>query len=311
MRATLSLGRLFDIRVGVHVSWFVIYGVVTLSIAETVRGVAPLLAWMFAAICGLLLFTSVLFHEFAHALVARRFGVRTRAITLFLFGGVATLEREPSSPRADVLIALAGPAMSAVIAALAFGVLVALQAVLHGSLATVIARLTAYLAFANGVLAIFNLIPAFPLDGGRVLRAALWQLRKSRAAASGAASIVGLVLASGLMLAGVILALRLHVWQDAWYVVIGAFLLRASWLQLWDSRLIERLERVRVGDLMEAAQTGDQLFEDFSLASSATALDAVGAFRTSARTQIAVVDGGRLAGWLHRERTLAIIERAA
>jgi hypothetical protein len=149
------------------------------------------------------------------------------------------------------------------------------------------------------------------MDGGRVLRAAVWQARKSRAAATGAASIVGLVLAGALSIAGVVLALALHTWQDAWYVLIGAFLLRQGWVQFRDSRYIERLERVRVSDVMETVHAGDVPGDDFSLASSASALDAVSAFRMSDRTRIAVVDAGHLSGWLRRERMFEIFGRAA
>lgn len=306
MRQTFTLGRLFDIRVGVHVSWLAVFLFMTVSIAGNIAGVSRVTAYGLAAVCALLLFTSVIAHEFAHALVARRYRVRTRAITLFLFGGVATLESEPPSPRAEVMIALAGPAMSALIATVAFGLLVLLERWASGPIGEAVGLVTAYLALANGVLAGFNLVPAYPMDGGRVLRAAIWQARASQAAATGAASIVGLILAGALIVFGLVTAVAQHEWQNAWYALIGAFLLQQGWLQFRYSRLIERLERVRVADVMDAAGADDLPADGFSLASSASALDAVSAFRTSNRTQIAVVDAGRLAGWLHRERMLEI-----
>jgi Zn-dependent protease len=311
MQQTFSFGRLFDIRVGVHVSWFVVYVFATLSIAGSISGVSRPLALGLAALCALLLFVSVIAHEFAHALVARLYGVRTRAITLFLFGGVAMLECEPPSPGAEVMIALAGPAMSAAIGACAFGMLMLFERWDGGAFGDALGLVVAYLALANGVLAAFNLIPAFPMDGGRVLRAAVWQARKSRAAATGAAAIVGLVLAVVLVVGGLASMAVGHAWQHVWYVLIGAFLLRQGWSQLLDARFTERLERVRVSDVMDAAGADDRVDDGFSLASSATALDAVTAFRSSDRKQIAVVDGGRLAGWLDRERTLHIFDRAA
>src|SRR5450755_684495 len=311
MRQTYTLGRLLDIRVGVHVSWLAVYVLATVSISGNISGVSRPLAIGLAAICALLLFVSVIAHEFAHALVARVYGVRTKAITLFLFGGVATLECEPPTPGAEVMIALAGPAMSAALGGLAFGLLVVLERWNGGQFGEALGLVVAYLALANGVLAAFNLVPAFPMDGGRVLRAAVWRARKSRAAATGAASIVGLLLAAALVVTGVALAVTGRAWQDAWYVLIGAFLLRQGWVQLADSRFTERLERVRVGDVMDAPGAGDLPDDGFSLASSATALDAVTAFRASDRNQIAVVDAGRLAGWLRRERMLGIIDPAA
>jgi Zn-dependent protease len=311
MRQTVSLGRLFDIRVGVHVSWFLVYAFTTASLASTIVDVGRPAAIGLAAVCAAFLFVSVVAHEFAHALVARRFGIRTRAITLFLFGGVALLENEPATPWADVVIALAGPAMSALLGALAFGLLALVERVTSGSVGHALSLLVAYLALANGVLALFNLIPAFPMDGGRVVRAAIWRARRSRAAATGAASILGLVLASAVIIAGVVSLVTTHRWQAVWYVLIGMFLARQGWVQLHDSRYVERLERVRVSDVMEAA-AGDHVPADgVSLASSSSALDAIRLFRTTDRTDIAVVDAGELAGWLRRERMLAIFDRAA
>jgi Zn-dependent protease len=246
MRQTLSLGRLFDIRVGVHVSWIVVFALMTTSIAGTIDGVSRSLAYALAALCTLLLFASVTAHEFAHALIARQFGVRTQSITLFLFGGVATLESEPPTPRAEVAIALAGPAMSAVLAALAFGGLMVLDRTLHGPVGESVGLLVTYLAFANGVLAVFNIVPAYPMDGGRVLRAAIWRVRKSRAAATGAASIVGLVVAGGVVIAASVAVIGYHAWSDAWYVAVGLFLLRQSGIGLRESRAAEREERTAI-----------------------------------------------------------------
>jgi Zn-dependent protease len=311
MRLTFIIGRFFDIRVGVHVSWLALYAFVTLSIAGSITGVSHVAAVALAAVCALLVFLSVIAHEFAHALVARGFGVRTKAITLFLFGGVAMLESEPPSPRAEALIALAGPGMSGVLALTAYGLLCVCERWSSGSLADAVGMLLAYLSLANAVLALFNLAPAFPMDGGRVLRAAVWQLRKSRAAATGAASIVSLVLAGALAVGGLVTALVFHSWQYAWYSLVGGFLLRQGWLQFHDSRYIERLERVRVSDVMDAAGARELPGDGFSLASSASALDAVSVFRASNRTEIAVVDAGRLSGWLNRERMLEIFDRAA
>ncbi len=311
MRQTLTLGRLFDIRVGVHVSWIPVYLFMLLSIAASITDVPRGVALALAATCSLLLFVAVIAHEFAHALVARRYGVRTRSIVLFLFGGVATLESEPPTPRAEVMIALAGPATSALIAAGAFGLLMLIERFGGGPVGDAVGLVTAYLALANGVLAAFNLVPAFPMDGGRVLRATIWRIRKSRAAATGAASIVGIVLAGSLIVIGGVAVGVAHAWREVWYVLIGAFLLRAGWLQLRDSRLTERLERVSVRDVMERAVEGDIPADGFSLASSASALEAVRVFRASDRTRIAVVDSGRLTGWLRREPTLAILDRAA
>ncbi len=191
-RQTLFLGRLFDIRVGVHVSWLAVYAFMTIALARALGMLPQPEAYAFGAMCALALFASVVAHELAHALVARRFGVRTNAITLFLFGGVATLEEEPASPKADALVAVAGPAMSAALAVVAFVVLFGLDRALpDGNLRDALGLLGTYVVLANAVLAAFNIIPAYPMDGGRVLRALLWRRSRDRDAATNAASRVG------------------------------------------------------------------------------------------------------------------------
>ncbi|MFN2460193.1 MAG: site-2 protease family protein [Candidatus Velthaea sp.] len=229
------MGRLFDIRVGVHVSWIAVYAFMTVTIARAFAEVPREVAYGLGAACALALFASVVVHEFAHALTARRYGLTTRAITLFLFGGVATLDEEPQSPRAEVAIALAGPIASAVLAAAAFAALVPLERFGSGPLAAPLATLVAYLAAANGVLAAFNLIPAFPMDGGRVLRAVLWRRRKDRSSATVTAALAGVVFAAALAGAGLFAVARLHSWEFVWYGFVGVFLLRQGWVQYRDA----------------------------------------------------------------------------
>jgi Zn-dependent protease len=224
MAQTFTVGRLFDIRVGIHVSWLAVYVFMTFSIASAFGDLGRTQAYAMGALCALAVFLSVTAHEFGHALVARRFGVRTQAITLFLFGGVATLEREPPSPRAEIAIALAGPAMSALLGVLGWGLFSLVIAVAHGTLWEDIAVLIGYVAIANGVLAVFNLLPSFPMDGGRVLRATLWRIWRSHARATATATFIGIPLAVGLLGLGVVLVAREHRWQDGWYIVLGAFL---------------------------------------------------------------------------------------
>ncbi len=222
--ATYTPGRLFGVRVGVHVSWLAVYAFITLGLAREIG--LPL-----GALCALVLFASVLAHELAHALVARRFGVRTEAITLFLFGGVATLEAEPPTPTAETLIALAGPALSALLGLAAFGGLAALDRLAPAASASPPATVGAYLALANGVLAAFNLVPAYPMDGGRVLRALLWRRRGDRARATVVAARAGTAFALLFVAAGVFITAATRNWTYGWYVVLGAFLLRQGWSQ--------------------------------------------------------------------------------
>lgn len=230
-RYTFTLGRMFDIRIAIHVSWLAVYGLVTVALARTLGDLPAVQAYVFGAGCALALFGSVVAHELAHALVARRFGVTTRAITLFLFGGVALLEDEPPTPKADALIALAGPALSAVLAFIAFGAAALTEHALTGRAGTALGLLAAYLAVANGVLAAFNLVPAYPMDGGRVLRAIVWQRRADRDAATTIAARVGMAFSIVFVAAGVFGAAAAHDALYGWYAVLGGFLLRQGWTQ--------------------------------------------------------------------------------
>lgn len=230
-RQTLVLGRLFDIRVGVHVSWLAVYAFMSVALARAVDVLPRGEAYAFGAGCALVLFASVVVHELAHALVARRFGVRTSAITLFLFGGVATLEEEPASPKADALVALAGPACSAFLAVVALAAVFAIDRFVPGRAGTALGYLGTYVGVANAVLAIFNLIPAYPMDGGRVLRALLWHRSRDRAAATNVAARVGIGFALLFVAAGVLVVAATREPIYGWYVVLGAFLLRQGWSQ--------------------------------------------------------------------------------
>jgi Zn-dependent protease len=231
MRA-FPIGRLCGIRLDVHASWFPVYALVVVAIANA----APIAAlgwaaYALGAAAALVLFISVVIHELAHALVARRFGVQTSSIALFLFGGVATLEAEPPTPPADALVALAGPAISAVIALAGYGLLHAVDATVPLRYADAVAAVLAYVTLANAVLAGFNLIPAYPMDGGRVLRALLWQLRGDRDRATASAALVGIAFGIAFAAGGLVAVAATRSWQFGWYVVVAVFLVRTSWVQ--------------------------------------------------------------------------------
>ncbi|MBV8204822.1 MAG: site-2 protease family protein, partial [Candidatus Eremiobacteraeota bacterium] len=195
LRWTWKLGRIAGIEVGIHPSWLIIYALVVTSAIGFTPLFSPELSHSSTIVLGLVaalvLFASVVAHEFAHALVARRLGIPIGGITLFLFGGVATIESEPNSPADEFRVAIAGPALSVALA-IVFGALYA------GTMALGwlwVATLCAYLALTNAALAAFNLLPAFPSDGGRVLRSLLWRLNNSQAKATLWASWVSVVFA--------------------------------------------------------------------------------------------------------------------
>jgi Zn-dependent protease len=241
------IGRLCGIRLDVHASWFPIYALITATIAnaDSVRALGWIDAYAVGAAAALILFASVVIHELAHALTARRFGVQTSSIALFLFGGVATLEAEPPGPLADALVAIAGPAVSATIAFAAYGAMLAVDPVVPLRYADAAASILAYITFANAVLAAFNLIPAYPMDGGRVLRALLWRLRGDRDRATATAALVGIAFGLCFAAGGIVAVVATRTWQFAWYVIVAGFLVRTSWVQYRALRRAPALVSVR------------------------------------------------------------------
>ncbi|MBA3852323.1 MAG: site-2 protease family protein, partial [Chloroflexi bacterium] len=171
---SIRLFRVAGIDVGVHYSWLVIFGLVTYSLGigffpQAVPGLPAAEAWILGAIAAILLFASVLLHELAHSFMAKARGLDARSITLFIFGGVSNLAGEAKQPATEFLVAIVGPLTSFVISGVAFFVATSFTEPRVEATAS-------YLAVINLLLAVFNLIPGFPLDGGRVLRSIVWSI---------------------------------------------------------------------------------------------------------------------------------------
>lgn len=249
MQANVKLGRIFGIPVGLHASWFLIFGLVTWSLAlgyfpAEYPALSPATYWLLGALTSILFFGSVLLHELGHSIVALRNGIAVRGITLFIFGGVAQIDQEPNTPGAEFRIAIAGPATSLGLALL-FGALWLLdQPIPH------LAAPTMWLARINLMLAAFNLIPGFPLDGGRVLRAIVWQVTRSFQRANQVASVSGQVVAAGFIGVGVFIILGGNLFNGLWLVFIGWFLQNAAAATYAQASLREQLRGVKVGQLM-------------------------------------------------------------
>jgi Zn-dependent protease/predicted transcriptional regulator len=227
MTPSIRLGRLFGIEIGANWSLIFIFALVTWSLAtSTLPSLAPRHSqseYVAAAIAGAILFyVSLLAHELSHALVARRSGVKVAGITLWLFGGVSRLEGEPSTARAEALIAGVGPLTSFAVAAVAAAALVLSPA--NDLLQTVLG----WLAFINVLLGLFNLVPAFPLDGGRLLSAILWWRSGSRQRGVHNAVGVGRVLAFVMIGVGVLLLFAGQAVNGIWLAFLGWFLLSAG-----------------------------------------------------------------------------------
>ena len=250
MGAGWRIGRLAGIDVAIHPSWLVIAFLLTFSLAgsffpATIPGWSAAQYWLLGAATALLFFASVLAHEFSHALVARRFGVKVAGITLFIFGGATTIEGDTRSPRDEALIALAGPFASLVIGA-----------ALVGAGALVEEReprtLLGWLGIINIVLGAFNLVPGYPMDGGRVLRAVLWRLRGDANTATRQSAIVGRVVGYLMVAAGVIWALNARdIGSGLWLALVGWFLATAAEATMQQAGVERSLSGVRVRDAMD------------------------------------------------------------
>ncbi len=178
MRSSIRLGRLFGIEVGLHYSWFIIALLITMSLGsqfqETHKDWGSTTIWALSILTSLLFFVTLLLHEMSHALVARSRGLTTKAITLFALGGVAQIEKEPEDAKTEFLVGIVGPVSSALIGVICLGIGWALGWRMGATPETPLHAMFVWLGYINLSLAAFNLIPGYPLDGGRVLRSIFW-----------------------------------------------------------------------------------------------------------------------------------------
>jgi Zn-dependent protease/predicted transcriptional regulator len=254
-RSGFKFATIAGIRIIVHPSWFIIFALVVASLASlggaTTGGQLALLPrWIVAVLVALLFFGSVLVHELSHALVARRRGVTVNQITLFLFGGAASLEEESPSALTEGLISAAGPLSSALLGAGFLGIAWVSQEA-TGELPAIVFWTCNWLGLSNLALAVFNLIPGFPMDGGRILRAILWGLTKDFMKATRIASIIGRGVGQLVILAGILVSLQGEVIDGVWLVLIGWFLNRAASLSYRQAAFERLVEGIHVRDVME------------------------------------------------------------
>jgi Zn-dependent protease/predicted transcriptional regulator len=249
---TGAVATLFSIRgipVQVHVSWLVIFALIAWSLSvgyfpRVLPDTPDLTHWVTGFVAALLLFASVLLHELSHALVARAHGLGVTAITLHVFGGVSQLEEEPRSPGAEFAIAIVGPLTSFAIAAAAAGGAALAE---PGSVTSAV---LGYLALVNAVVGAFNLVPGFPLDGGRLLRAGLWRMRGDFRWATELAGRAGSAVAFGLMVLGVVRGFAGDFLGGLWLVLIGLFLRQAATTSYEQLVVRRALEPLAVRDVM-------------------------------------------------------------
>lgn len=248
-RQTIPLGRIFGIPIGLDYSWFLIFGLLTWTLAVSYfpsefQNWPTAQYWIIGAVTAVMLFVSVLLHELGHSVVALRYKIPVRSITLFIFGGVSQIGAESPSAAAEFWIAIAGPIVSLALAGF-FGLL---QPVVSG-IAPLLA-LTKYLAYINGSLFLFNLIPGFPLDGGRVFRAIVWSMTHSLRRATLVAANVGRGIAYLFIFVGVWQMFTGNFGNGLWIAFIGWFLESAAVAQVQQQRIQEVLAGRPVSQVM-------------------------------------------------------------
>lgn len=252
MRQSFKLLTVFDIPIEINYTWFIILGLVVFTLARgyfpaTNPELSPLAHWLMAVAAAFLLFASLLAHELSHSVVAMRNNLPIQGITLFVFGGVAHLKEEPSSPAVEFKMAIAGPAMSFSIALFFFALT---QALYNLGISDSILAITNYLFIINLVVGLFNLIPGFPLDGGRVLRAALWSYLKDIRKATAVASAFGKGFALFLIAAGLLYLFTGVVISGIWLIFIGLFLMEAAESSYRQVMMRKVMTGVHVEDIM-------------------------------------------------------------
>jgi len=263
----LRIGRIFGIDVGLDWSWLFIFLLITFSLA---RGFAhgeswgAVEAWSAGLLASALFFASILLHELGHSVTSQALGLPVRSITLFIFGGLARLTREPDSPRDEFLIAAAGPAVSVLLGLIFLG---ASDLLVGSGLAGGVPRVVfEWLGTTNILLAVFNLVPGFPLDEGRLLRAAIWKATGSFDRATFVASGAGTLIAYLMIGAGICLALLFGaLFSGLWLAFIGWFLLSAAQASARRVTLERELEGITAGSAMDRVEPtveGDSMLSE-------------------------------------------------
>ncbi len=229
-----TLFKLFGFKIRIDLSWIIILMLMIWSLSQGVfpfyfKGLTASVYWWMGLFGAFGLFFSIIIHELFHSLVARRFGMTIRGITLFIFGGVAEMEEEPTGAKAEFYMALAGPLTSIVLGLSFYGIYLWMR---WGGLPMSITGVFGYLGVINWALAGFNLIPAFPLDGGRILRSLLWWRRNNLQWATRIASRIGEIFGFVLIFLGIINVFRGAFVGGIWLFFIGMFLQNASQISM-------------------------------------------------------------------------------
>jgi Zn-dependent protease/predicted transcriptional regulator len=254
MTRHLKIGRLFGVEVRLHFSWFLIALLIVLSLAGRFREGHPewgsSVVWSTATVTAIVFFVTLVLHELSHALVARARGLSVESITLFALGGVARIDKEAGDASTEFWIGIAGPLASLAIGGVCLSAASAMGWTPSIEAATPLLSFLVWLGYINVTLALFNLIPAFPMDGGRILRALLWRLKGDVLRATRWSTRVGEVVALGFILLGLWQFFAGAGFGALWLAIIGLFLLSVAAASQGQVELTESLRGMRVGDVM-------------------------------------------------------------
>lgn len=257
MEAQIKLGRIFGVKIGLHYSWLIIAVLIAFSLAHHFAEVNPAwgtgVVWATAITTGLLFFAAIVAHELAHAMVARARNLPVRSITLFALGGVTHIEGEAADAKTEFWMGIAGPVMSLIIGAVCLGVAWAFGWQADAALftpSTPLSAMLVWLGYINIALAVFNMIPGFPLDGGRVLRAIFWWTTGDGVRATRMAARVGQIVAFLFIIWGIFRFFGGAGFGGLWLAFIGWFLLDAARSAVTQVEVAENLRGVFVGDVM-------------------------------------------------------------
>ena len=255
MKAQVKLGRIAGISVGLHYSWFIIALLIALSLVQRFRAVAPqwsiTVVWLAAVVTSLLFFATLLLHELAHSLLAKARGLRVREITLFALGGVSQIETAASDAKSEFWIAIAGPITSVVIGLALLGTAWLAGWQPGSEPTTPVVSVLVWLGYINVMLAGFNMIPGYPLDGGRVLRAVIWWITRNADRSTRLAAQVGQGVAFLFILSGLFRFFVGENFGGLWLAFIGWFLLDASRASYVQVEVMAGLRGRSVADIMD------------------------------------------------------------
>ena len=296
MRRGLQIGKILGIPILLDPSWLFIFGLLTYALSSSFAEKYPQWSssqhWVVGTLTSLLFFGSVLFHELSHSVVARHYKIRVISITLFIFGGVARIGRDPSKAIQEFNIAIAGPIASFVLAASFFGLSTLF------AFDEKVAALATYLAGTNFILGLFNLAPGFPLDGGRIFRAIVWGITKDFNKATRMAGTSGKLIACALIGYGAWCGLHDNLTGGVWYGLIGFYLLGAA---------NDSVTQLAVRETLRGLSAADVMSQEVPIISGGISLEDYGAevLRTGRRYHLVVTDD-RLVGLMNVQALHAV-----